>query len=372
MGSGGRHAFRWTQAGGMEDLGALGGDSSSAQAVSLDGKIVVGSSSTDSDRGHAFVWTAETHLQDLAELLAPVAPGWELVEASAVNADASVIFGRGFSPFGSPQAWVAVFADTPPAVVADAGQNQTVSAGAACQAAVTLDGSGSTGAFTFTWREGGSVIASGMNPQVTLPLGSHLISLTVEDAQGQTSSDSMVVLVQDTTPPVPNVATLPAISGQCSVTITAPTASDNCAGAITGMTVAPLTYTVPGTYTITWTYNDDHGNSVTQQQTVIVLPATATTLTYSGATSSSPGATVTLSATLATGQGKKAQKPSGQTVRFTLGAATASATTDATGTATVTLVAPAVAGTYPLSASYAGSCPFAPSTVSKSFMVRKK
>lgn len=32
----------------------------------------------------------------------------------------------------------------------------------------------------------------------------------------------------------------------------------------------PLTYTAPGTYTITWTYADKHGNTATQKQSVVV------------------------------------------------------------------------------------------------------
>lgn len=42
--------------------------------------------------------------------------------------------------------------------------------------------------------------------------------------------------------PVPNVTSLPDITAQCSVTLTAPTATSDCYGEITGTTINPLTY----------------------------------------------------------------------------------------------------------------------------------
>ncbi len=77
------------------------------------------------------------------------------------------------------------------------------------------------------------------------------------------------------TAPVPDVATLPDVTGECSATATAPTATDNCEGTITGTTSDPLTYNAQGTYTITWTYDDGNGNTSTQTQTVIVDDVTA-------------------------------------------------------------------------------------------------
>ena len=79
------------------------------------------------------------------------------------------------------------------------------------------------------------------------------------------------VLVGDNLPPIPNLATLPTITGDCNTTITIiPTATDDCAGQITGVTTNPLSYSLPGTYTIVWNYNDGNGNNSTQNQTVII------------------------------------------------------------------------------------------------------
>jgi len=76
--------------------------------------------------------------------------------------------------------------------------------------------------------------------------------------------------VLDTILPVPTFANLPNITAQCSVTVTSPTANDNCAGTLTATTVDPITYNTQGSFVIHWTYDDGHGNIVTQNQNVIV------------------------------------------------------------------------------------------------------
>ncbi|MES2332510.1 MAG: LamG-like jellyroll fold domain-containing protein [Bacteroidota bacterium] len=82
--------------------------------------------------------------------------------------------------------------------------------------------------------------------------------------------------VPDLIKPVPDIASLPVLTGECSVTVSGvPTATDNCTGAITGTTTDPLSYHLQGTYTITWSYDDRHGNIQTQTQTVIVKDVTA-------------------------------------------------------------------------------------------------
>ncbi|MFC1895512.1 HYR domain-containing protein [Thermodesulfobacteriota bacterium] len=84
-------------------------------------------------------------------------------------------------------------------------------------------------------------------------------------------TDEVVITVEDRTAPEPDVVPLPAVTGQCSATISsAPIATDNCAGTVIGTTTDPLTYTDQGTYTVTWTYDDGNENVSTQTQTVIV------------------------------------------------------------------------------------------------------
>lgn len=71
---------------------------------------------------------------------------------------------------------------------------------------VTLDGSNSTddrAILSYTWLINGSVVASGVNPTITLSIGTHIINLIVEDSIGQISQDSVTVTVE----PAPLVGT---------------------------------------------------------------------------------------------------------------------------------------------------------------------
>ena len=86
---------------------------------------------------------------------------------------------------------------------------------------------------------------------------------------------------------------LPIITGECSASVTAPIATDNCAGPITGTTADPTTYNAQGTYTVHWTYNDGNGNSSTQNQTVIVKDTTSPTITAPPNVSATTGAGAT-------------------------------------------------------------------------------
>jgi uncharacterized repeat protein (TIGR01451 family) len=111
-------------------------------------------------------------------------------------------------------------------------------------------------------------VTSSVNPNA---VGTYSLTYKVSDAAGNQATKIRTVLVVDTESPVPNVAELPDVVGECSASITAaPTATDECAGLITGTTSDPTTYISQGTYTVTWTYNDGHGNTAMQTQRVIV------------------------------------------------------------------------------------------------------
>jgi hypothetical protein len=82
------------------------------------------------------------------------------------------------------------------------------------------------------------------------------------------------VTVGDAVAPVASMASLPALNAQCEVTsLNAPTATDNCAGTVTGTHNATLP--ISANTTITWTYNDGNGNTSTQTQQVVLNDNTA-------------------------------------------------------------------------------------------------
>jgi hypothetical protein len=98
--------------------------------------------------------------------------------------------------------------------------------------------------------------------------GTHVITWTFDDGNGNVSTSTQNVIIQDVTAPV--APTLNNVMGQCSATVTAPSATDNCVGVVVGTTSDPLSYTAQGTYTVNWTFDDGNGNSSTATQTVIV------------------------------------------------------------------------------------------------------
>jgi Ca2+-binding RTX toxin-like protein len=124
-------------------------------------------------------------------------------------------------------------------------------------------------AFVIGWEWTGPFGTSNVqNPVVTLPPGTHTISLRVFDSRGFESKVTKTVTVQqDTTPPVltpPPALTITTCTG---VNLGTATAVDACGGAVTVTNNAPTKFPL-GTTTVTWTARDQFGNTATATQLV--------------------------------------------------------------------------------------------------------
>ncbi len=124
-------------------------------------------------------------------------------------------------------------------------------------------------------------------PNVSFPIttqGNTQITWSYDDGAGNITSQTQNVTIDDITAPVPNLAQLPDLTNLCQATSgTQPTATDNCAGVITGTTNSSLPIQTPGNSTITWTFDDGNGNVSTQTQNVI-NPTIDNTVSVSGGT----------------------------------------------------------------------------------------
>lgn len=110
-------------------------------------------------------------------------------------------------------------------------------------------------------------------PDVTFPItsqGTTLVTWSFDDGEGNTTTQTQNVVIDDVTAPVPDLAQLPDLNNMCeATTLTAPTAADNCGGTIIGTTTTTVPITAQGNSTITWTFDDGNGNTSTQTQNVI-------------------------------------------------------------------------------------------------------
>ena len=122
--------------------------------------------------------------------------------------------------------------------------------------------------------------------------GTHVITWTFDDGNGQSVTATQNVIVDDVTAPA--TPTLADVTGECSATATAPTTTDNCTGTITGTTTDALSYSTQGTHVITWTFDDGNGQSVTATQNVIINDVTLPTITAPADVTTCTGSTVVL------------------------------------------------------------------------------
>ena len=189
MGDTAMHAFSWTPAGGMLDLGTLGGRDSEARAVNAAGQVV-GRSTLADGHGHAFSWTPTTSMVDLGILGEPERHGLES-SANAINERGDIV-GRStavpdmFAYFYATM-WRRLQGDLSPTLV--------------LPATIVVDATSPAGA-TVTYTVS-ATDDQDPNPVVTcsppsgsvFPLGVSTVSCTVTDAAGHTATGTFQIVV---------------------------------------------------------------------------------------------------------------------------------------------------------------------------------
>src|SRR6056297_173332 len=165
------------------------------------------------------------------------------------------------------------------APIANAGTDQTLSAGIDCMANATLDGSGSSDpdndplVYMWSW-DGGS--ANGSNPTIRLPLGTTEVTLIVNDGFIDSEPDTVLITVIDDLPPelnIPADIVVECTSDGQDVNLGTASATDNCCGEVTIANNAPDLFTL-GETVVTWTAVDCNGNSASGSQTVTISDTT--------------------------------------------------------------------------------------------------
>lgn len=168
------------------------------------------------------------------------------------------------------------------APVANAGADINAGAGANCVANITLNGSGSTDAdgvntiVSYTWKEGQTVLGTGISLSTNLSIGTHTVILEVKDNWGVASTDTVVIKVADATPPsivcTANITTSAVNAAGAVVNYTVPVGTDNCSAVTTTRTAGLASGSVfpIGSTTVTYTATDATGLSSSCSFTVNV------------------------------------------------------------------------------------------------------
>ncbi len=103
--------------------------------------------------------------------------------------------------------------------------------------------------------------------------GTTVVTWTFKDQYDNSSTQQQSVIIKDDAAPVPALSELASFVAECDGQVSSiepPTATDNCAGQITGTTTTSFPFSTVGETEITWTYDDGNGNTATQKQTIVI------------------------------------------------------------------------------------------------------
>jgi probable HAF family extracellular repeat protein len=194
-------AFRWTSSLGMRDMGTLGGPMSTAHGASADGGVIVGKSliNSGSTSLRAFRWTAATGMRDLKqELINAGVSGlesWTLAVAADVSDDGKVIVGWGYpAPLTPAEPFIVVYpgAGGTGVTLSSLTLNPTtVTGGSPSTGTVTLSGAAPTGGQVVTLGTSHLSVAT-VPSSVTVAAGATSASFTVTTSTVETSTNVII------------------------------------------------------------------------------------------------------------------------------------------------------------------------------------
>jgi Bacterial surface protein, Ig-like domain/HYR domain len=122
-------------------------------------------------------------------------------------------------------------------------------------------------------------VTGSVNPNA---VGAYTLTYTVNDGHGHTATATRTVNVVDTLAPTLTLNGANPLTVECHTTFTDPgaTASDACAGNLTGAIVVTgsVNANTVGVYTLTYTVNDGQGHTTTATRTVQVVDTTPPTI----------------------------------------------------------------------------------------------